>query len=294
MSEFEEVRRCASRREAEQLALVLAAVGIASRLVPLPTGVAIWTFAEEAEAARWQLETFERENAPRRRADAAAAQRVRGLARRPPLRHGPAVLLRRPAPRAVVAGLAERRRRAGGPDPGRPMVAHGHRPHPPRRPRPSARQPPGRRRDRHRHRPAARPGPRLARDPAGGQHRQRPGRPPARAPTTPRSAPPPPSSPPSASSRPTPASAAGSSATWACAAWHRWVPACCCWPISASAASAPMSARTWRDSRSGSAVGWALARWFDRVPRGPWAQWVYGGLAVSLVALAWELALGTG
>ena len=67
MSEFEEVRRCASRREAEQLALVLAAVGIASRLVPLPTGVAIWTFAEEAEAARWQLETFERENAPRRR-----------------------------------------------------------------------------------------------------------------------------------------------------------------------------------------------------------------------------------
>ena len=33
--------------------------------MPLPTGVAIWTFAEEAEAARWQLETFERENAPR-------------------------------------------------------------------------------------------------------------------------------------------------------------------------------------------------------------------------------------
>ncbi len=27
----------------------------------------------------------------------------------------------------------------------------------------------------------------------------------------------------------------------------------------------------------GLAVGWALARWFDRVPRGPWAQWVMVG-----------------
>src|SRR5918994_4361330 len=63
---LEEVRRCRSRREAEQLALVLAAVGIPSRLAPLPAGVAIFTFAEEAEAARWQLETYERENAPRR------------------------------------------------------------------------------------------------------------------------------------------------------------------------------------------------------------------------------------
>jgi membrane associated rhomboid family serine protease len=62
---FEEVRRSRSRREAEQQALVLAAKGIASRLVPLPGGVAIHTAAEEAEAARRQLEAYERENAPR-------------------------------------------------------------------------------------------------------------------------------------------------------------------------------------------------------------------------------------
>ena len=244
MSEFEEVRRCASRREAEQLALVLAAVGIASRLVPLPTGVAIWTFAEEAEAARWQLETFERENAPRRRPAPLPRNEFAGWPAA--LVYAMVLLFFFGAQRrelwsldwlgagAAQAGLIQRR----------PMVARGHCPHPPRRPRPSARQPPGRRRDRHRHRPAARPGPGLARDPAGGRPRQRSWPPSCARPTTPRSAPPPPSSPPWASSRPTPASAAGSSATWACAAWHRWVPACCCWPISASAASAPMWGRT--------------------------------------------------
>jgi rhomboid protease GluP len=63
---FEEVRRSRSRREAEQLALVLAAMGIASRLVPLPGGVAIYAPAEEAEAARGQLDAYERENALRR------------------------------------------------------------------------------------------------------------------------------------------------------------------------------------------------------------------------------------
>ena len=29
-----------------------------------------------------------------------------------------------------------------------------------------------------------------------------------------------------------------------CAAWRHWAPGCCCWPISASAASAPMWGRT--------------------------------------------------
>jgi membrane associated rhomboid family serine protease len=68
MSEFEEVRRCASRREADQLALVLAAMGIASRLVPLPLGIGLHVAAEDAEDARRQLAAYERENAPRRRA----------------------------------------------------------------------------------------------------------------------------------------------------------------------------------------------------------------------------------
>ncbi len=94
---FEEVRHCRSRREAEQLALVLAAVDIPSRLVPLPTGVAIWTFAEEAEAARWQLETYERENAPRRNTSHSTAQRCRGLAGRGRLCAPAAVLLRHAA-----------------------------------------------------------------------------------------------------------------------------------------------------------------------------------------------------
>ena len=401
MIEFEEVRRCASRREAEQLALVLAAVGIASRLVPLPTGVAIWTFAEEAEAARWQLETFERENAPRRRPRAAAAHRVSRAG--PPPSSTPWSCCSSSAPQRrelwsldwLEAGAG-----AGGPDRAPAQwwrtvtaltlhVDHGHL-----------------------------LGNLLAGVVIGTVTAQLLGQGLAwlaillagtlgnllaalmRAPDHTAIG----------------ASTAVFAALGIVSAYtrqRRWlrtrpgpappgaarVPACCCWPISASAASAPTSARTWRGSRSGSAVGWALARWFervprgpraqaggignalaallrapdhtaigastavfaalgivsaytrqrrwlerhlglrrlaplgagvlllaylgfggertdvgahvmgfavglavgwalarwfDRVPRGPWAQWAYGGLAVSLVALAWELALGTG
>ena len=42
----------------------------------------------------------------------------------------------------------------------------------------------------------------------------------------------------------------------------------------------------------GLGLGWALARWYERVPRGDRAQWVYGGVAVGLVAVAWSIALG--
>lgn len=65
MMELEEVGRASSLREADQLALVLAAMGIASRLERGVEGVALWTAAADAAAARRQLAAYERENAPR-------------------------------------------------------------------------------------------------------------------------------------------------------------------------------------------------------------------------------------
>lgn len=59
-----EVRRCRTRAEAEQHALVLTAVGIASRVRPAGDGVAIYVRAGDAERARRQLALYERENAP--------------------------------------------------------------------------------------------------------------------------------------------------------------------------------------------------------------------------------------
>ena len=174
MSEFEEVRRCASRREAEQLALVLAAVGI----------------AEPAGAAADRGGDLDLRRGSRGRALAARDLRARERAPAPTATPGCRAPSSRGWPAALVYAMVllfffgaqrrelwsldwlRRRRRAGGPDPGRPMVARGHGPHPPRRPRPPAGQPPGRRRHRHRHRPAARPRPGLARDPAGGHARQ--------------------------------------------------------------------------------------------------------------------------
>ena len=72
MTGLEEVRRSRSRREAEQQALVLAAMGIGSQLVAGPGGVEIHVAATDAEAARGQLEAYERENAARRPATAVA------------------------------------------------------------------------------------------------------------------------------------------------------------------------------------------------------------------------------
>lgn len=74
----EEVSRSRSRREAEQLALVLAAMGIDSRLVVGPGGVELHVDAGEADAARRQLEAYERENAPRRRAAVLPRTEVEG------------------------------------------------------------------------------------------------------------------------------------------------------------------------------------------------------------------------
>ncbi|MFO1046534.1 MAG: rhomboid family intramembrane serine protease [Geminicoccaceae bacterium] len=65
MTELEEVGRAGSLREADQLALVLAAMGIASRLVRSGAGVVLWTAAADAAAARRQLAAYERENALR-------------------------------------------------------------------------------------------------------------------------------------------------------------------------------------------------------------------------------------
>jgi rhomboid protease GluP len=66
MTEFVAIRSGVGRREAEQLALVLAAMGIGCRLVAGPNGVALCVAPDEADSAREELDAYERENAPRR------------------------------------------------------------------------------------------------------------------------------------------------------------------------------------------------------------------------------------
>jgi rhomboid protease GluP len=66
VTELVEVRRSEGQREAEQLALVLAAVGIGCRLVAGRRGVGLCVAPRDAEAARRQLDAYERENAPER------------------------------------------------------------------------------------------------------------------------------------------------------------------------------------------------------------------------------------
>jgi membrane associated rhomboid family serine protease len=73
MTEFEEVRRSRSWREAEQWALVLAAMEIGCRLAAAPGGVVLLVPAEDADEARWHLAAYERENAPRRRVAARSS-----------------------------------------------------------------------------------------------------------------------------------------------------------------------------------------------------------------------------
>jgi len=65
MIESIEVRRFRTRAEAEESALVLAAVGVASRVVPDADGVALCVPEGEAAYAHDQLAAFERENARR-------------------------------------------------------------------------------------------------------------------------------------------------------------------------------------------------------------------------------------
>ena len=67
VTEFVEVRCSATQREAEHLALVLAAVGIGCRLVVGRGGVGLCVASRDAEAARQQLDAYERENAPERK-----------------------------------------------------------------------------------------------------------------------------------------------------------------------------------------------------------------------------------
>ncbi len=74
-TELVEVSRTRSRTEAEQQALVLAAMGINSRLVRADGVTALYVSPPEAARARHELSLYLRENAPRRRPPALAALR---------------------------------------------------------------------------------------------------------------------------------------------------------------------------------------------------------------------------
>ena len=66
MTDLVEIRRCPNARSADRLALVLAAMGIPSRQVPMPLGVGLFVAAADAAQARHELAAYEHENAPRR------------------------------------------------------------------------------------------------------------------------------------------------------------------------------------------------------------------------------------
>jgi len=67
MTEWIEVGLCRTEREAEQLALVLTAVGIRCRVAPDDRGVSVAVAEQDADRAREQLDLYERENAGWRR-----------------------------------------------------------------------------------------------------------------------------------------------------------------------------------------------------------------------------------
>lgn len=77
MDELIELRRSPRRRDAEQLALVLAAVGIDSRLVVHGNGAGLWVATSVAMLAEQQLAAYEDENRP---APPAPPARRRGAA----------------------------------------------------------------------------------------------------------------------------------------------------------------------------------------------------------------------
>ena len=79
VTEFVEIRCCAILREAEQLALVLAAVGIGCRLVAGRGGVGLCVAARDADTARQELEAYERENAPEREPPRGVRTALHGL-----------------------------------------------------------------------------------------------------------------------------------------------------------------------------------------------------------------------
>ena len=64
MNDPVELRLCGSLEEADQLALVLTAVGISSRLVAHPHGVGLYVAHDDATAARSELQAFREENVP--------------------------------------------------------------------------------------------------------------------------------------------------------------------------------------------------------------------------------------
>ncbi len=73
-----EVGRYGASGEAEQHALVLVAAGIAARLEPVPSGIALLVAARDAPKARFEIAAYRRENAPLPTSDPAL----------PPLRNG--------------------------------------------------------------------------------------------------------------------------------------------------------------------------------------------------------------
>jgi rhomboid protease GluP len=64
MNDPVELRLCGSLEDADQLALVLTAVGISSRLVAHPHGVGLYVAHDDATAARSELQAFREENVP--------------------------------------------------------------------------------------------------------------------------------------------------------------------------------------------------------------------------------------
>jgi membrane associated rhomboid family serine protease len=79
MTGLVEIRWFRQRVEAEQAALVLAAVGIGCRLVAGGTGVGLLVAAHDARQALEQLELHARENAPEQRPRAAPRPLLQGL-----------------------------------------------------------------------------------------------------------------------------------------------------------------------------------------------------------------------
>lgn len=79
MTEFVKVRCSATQREAEHLALVLAAVGIGCQLVLGRGRVGLYVASRDTEAARRELDAYERENAPERRPAMDARKSLHGL-----------------------------------------------------------------------------------------------------------------------------------------------------------------------------------------------------------------------
>lgn len=79
LTELIEVRACPSRADAEEHALVLAAVGIDCRLLPRDDGVSLCVLAADVDRAKEQLSSYARENAPPKQGAPRGGLGLRGL-----------------------------------------------------------------------------------------------------------------------------------------------------------------------------------------------------------------------